>query len=101
MRMSRSLLAAVVIAAAALPAPASAMPTRDHGAPAQLTAAQMLTQAHVQRELREHNPVGPPLAPADHRSFPSIEVVAAVALIGALVATRRVRSPGRAAAARR
>jgi hypothetical protein len=97
--MSRSLLAAVVIAAAALPAPASAMPTRDHDAPAQLTPAQMLTQAHVRRELLEHDPVA--AVPAHHHSFPWIEAIVAVGLTGALVATRRVRSPGRVAAARR
>jgi hypothetical protein len=99
--MTRSLLVAALIAAAALPAPASAAPTHDHGAPTPPTVGQMLTRAHVQRELREHDPVGPPLAPADHRSFPWIEAVAAVALACVLVATRRVRSPGRPAAARR
>jgi hypothetical protein len=100
--MTRHLVAAAVIAAAALPAPASAMPTRDHGASAPPpTAAQMLTQAHVQRALLEHDPVGRVAAPASRRhSFPWIETAVAVALAGALVSLR-VRSPGRPAAARR
>jgi hypothetical protein len=100
--MPRSLLAAALIAAAALPAPASAMPIRDHGAPTSLTAGQLLTQAHVRRALLDHDPVaGVAPAPAHHRSFPWIEVVAAAALTGAPLATWRVRSPGRPAAARR
>jgi hypothetical protein len=100
--MTRSRVAAAVIAAAALPAPASAMPTRDHGASAPPpTAAQMLTRAHVQRALLEHDPVGGVAPPApQHHSFPWIETVVAVGLVGALVSFR-FRSPGRPAAARR